>query len=238
LPDNSLQPQKQAPADEVLSADEAAALRASVQAVGRRVAGALAQAGSATAAVQTVVLLHKGADALAARAAADAEQPPLACKPGCAHCCRLLVHTTQPEVFALAQHMQQWPADQLATAVQRLQERVAAPAEPEGFCALLVNQRCSVYAVRPAACRKAHSLDVRACETRAAVVPQNLQLVLDTTALVMGTQAGYRAAGLACDALELNAALLAALLEPGAVQSWYVARGEGTDYKLSSDNIS
>jgi uncharacterized protein len=225
--DRPPQPQKQAPADEVLSADEAAALRVSVQAVGRRVA-----------AVQTVVMLHNGADALSARAAADADQPALACKPGCAHCCRLLVHTTQPEVFALAQHMQQWPADELADTVQRLQDRVAAPADAESFCALLVNQRCSVYAVRPAACRKAHSLDVRACETRAAVVPQNLQLVLDTTALMMGTQAGYRAAGLACDALELGAALLAALQEPGAAQSWFAARGEATHRNLSSDQFS
>jgi uncharacterized protein len=238
--------------DPLFSADETAALRASVQAVSQSVAAALAQAHNADSAVQVVRLLHRGADrvfhaatstaaatapatttATAASGAAVPSLPAIACQVGCAHCCRLRVEATQPEVLALAQHLRDGPADVLAAAVQRLTDHVAArqnatsadgtpPADR--FCALLVNQRCSVYSVRPAACRRAHALDASACETRAAVVPQNMQVTLDVSVLMAGTQAGYRKAGLASDTLELNAGLLAALQDPAAAQRWFADR--------------
>jgi uncharacterized protein len=229
-------------ADPLFSADETAALRASVQAVSQAVAAALAQAHNADRAVQVVRLLHRGADrvfhtatatATAANGAAATPLPAIACQVGCAHCCRLRVEATQPEVLALAQHLRGGPADVLTAAVQRLTDHVAAQktappaagtATADRVCALLVNQRCSAYSVRPAACRKAHSLDASACETRAAVVPQNMQVTLDVSVLMAGTQAGYRQAGLASDTLELNAALLAALQDPTAAQRWFADR--------------
>ncbi len=78
-------------------------------------------------------------------------------------------------------------------------------------CVLLVDGRCSVYVARPAVCRKAHSLDVTACNAGSATIPQDLALLLDAESLIQGVAAACRSAGLAGGALELSAALTALL---------------------------
>lgn len=169
-----------------------------------------------------VANLHRSVDQVVATAARAGPAP--VCQPGCAHCCRLRVEATTPEVFHLARHVQHWPANDLAALLERLRHTVAARQEggPNAHtdCALLVNQRCSAYGARPAACRKAHSLSVVQCETLAPQVPQNLALLLDAEALMVGTAAGYENAQLHAQAHELNAALLLALTHPRLEQAW------------------
>ena len=98
--------------------------------------------------------------------------PTVACDAGCAHCCHLPVDVTAGEFMTLLNHL-------LLTCTDKELERVRQAAQvysdvsartPEENraavrtpCALLVNDRCSAYEVRPLACRGFHSLSVSEC---------------------------------------------------------------------------
>ncbi len=187
-----------------LSDDEARALAESV----RRVrAAAECQLREGATPRRLVAELHRGVDRVAARA--SERGVPIACTPGCDHCCHARVEVLPDEAACLAQILRHWPDEARRAAVARLQAqasaRRAAPLARHA-CALLIEHRCSVYAQRPAACRKAHSLDANACASGAASLPQDLALVLDAQALMRGV-----GQALAAPALELAASLLAQL---------------------------
>src|SRR5205823_15057735 len=84
----------------------------------------------------------------------------IACRSGCAHCCRQRVAVTAIEAFALA-HVLRGRSSLAATVA-------AADARTRGLdgkqrldaaieCPLLVEQKCSVYPARPLVCRTAAS---------------------------------------------------------------------------------
>jgi hypothetical protein len=95
-----------------------------------------------------------------------------ACHSGCAHCCYQAVGVSAPEVFAIYQHLRatRTPVE-LAAVVQRIREaddrtRGLTSAErvsPHNPCPFLVDERCTIYEVRPLACRGTNSLDAAAC---------------------------------------------------------------------------
>ena len=112
------------------------------------------------------------------------------CNPGCAHCCRYHIVTNLAEAHTLAQHIkQEWQADR----IEALRERTrqwhawdnsrpgrpgANPIEPgidlsryEDCCPLLVENRCSAYAVRPIVCRT-HFVSTPPWSCQAANVPE------------------------------------------------------------------
>ncbi|PUA97292.1 putative zinc- or iron-chelating protein [Acidovorax sp. 107] len=191
---------------------------------------------TAQAAVDFIAQLHQGLDAVAEQARATG--PQLACQAGCAHCCYLRVEATEPEVLHIAQYLRSLPdADQAAT-TRRLQQHGAAasaanpaqPGPPAGPtrqpCSFLIDDRCAIYTVRPAACRKAHSLSATHCAEQSPTIPQNLRLLVDAEALMAGTALAYRDQPLPARAHELNAAVLAALdgavaTQPSALLRWY-----------------
>jgi Fe-S-cluster containining protein len=117
---------------------------------------------------------HREADALGARLLATAPSPD--CAAGCAHCCqnpRVGVNATEAQ--ALAAHVRALPLDERERVRQRVgaaaaMVREAAPGSaPRVTCALLGDDaRCSVYALRPFVCRRAHSFDVERCRKAAA----------------------------------------------------------------------
>jgi hypothetical protein len=97
----------------------------------------------------------------------------LACRPGCAHCCYQAVGVTAPEVFAIHEHLRatRTLAD-LAVTARRIREAddvtrgmsSTARLSPAHPCPFLQDERCSIYEVRPLACRGKNSLDASACE--------------------------------------------------------------------------
>jgi hypothetical protein len=197
-----------------LSAEEEAAYRASTARVGERVADALRPVRSAAPAAAFVVQLYRSLDAVVA--AAHERGAAIECQAGCDACCHLRVEVTEAELITLALHLRQWPAPALTALRARLQQQLPAPRTartPPRPCALLQDHRCSVYAVRPAACRKAHSLSAADCRSGAPLLPQDLKLLLDAEALMQGTAAGYRQAGWAASRLELQTALRQILAE-------------------------
>jgi hypothetical protein len=126
----------------------------------------------------------QGADVELAELARSAPPPPFACRAGCAWCCHVLVVVSVAEVARIVRHLQATLDEASYTA---LHERcVALAAERHAMsaarwnrarhaCPLLIQDQCSVYPVRPFACRGMNSLDASACqreyEARAGKLP-------------------------------------------------------------------
>jgi Fe-S-cluster containining protein len=160
--------------------------------------------------------------------------PPLVCQEGCAWCCHKLVGTTAPEVFRIADYLHKQLAPQeLQTIREQIvqldeqkkglrEDRWSAARLP---CPLLMNDRCSVYPVRPLTCRGFNSSDARQCERwvkkreRVEVPIYEPQHRLATFVLD-GLRAGLSESGLPDDLLELTSALRIALKLPNAFDRW------------------
>jgi Fe-S-cluster containining protein len=99
----------------------------------------------------------------------------IACRAGCDHCCHVTVGVTLPEALTIFDHLAQSLS---VEALNELKSRIAAFRErtrglssaerfsPEYPCVFLAAGRCSIYEVRPFACRGMNSLDATECETR------------------------------------------------------------------------
>jgi Fe-S-cluster containining protein len=203
-----------------------------------------------TGRVQTVTLLRQGRTPLVVIAAAEAavaandealraavaRQPraPAACREGCAWCCYQRVGVAAAEVLRIAAYLR----ENLSTAdLASLQERVRRGAELRGAagatvrlpCALLVEDRCAAYPVRPLTCRGFNSSDARRCEQAlatgdAAAVPAYAPQQRLAAFVLDGLRAGLQESRLDGELLELTAALHLALSTPDAL--WRYLAGE------------
>ena len=102
-----------------------------------------------------VVLRRRVADHFAA---ANARSPgALSCRAGCSQCCRVRLGVFGVEAEPIAQALADLERDD-----PELRARVRAQADDPGHeaCALLVDDRCTVYDARPMICRS-HGLAVR-----------------------------------------------------------------------------
>jgi Fe-S-cluster containining protein len=196
--------------------------------------------------VQTVSLLRQGRTPLAVLGAAEAavaandealraavaRQPraPAACREGCAWCCYQRVGIAAAEALRIAAYLRQ---NLSAAHLQALQERVHQGAEQRRAsspaarlpCALLVEDRCAAYPVRPLTCRGFNSTDARRCEQAlttgdAAAVPAYAPQQRLAAFVLDGLRAGLQESRLDGELLELTAALHIALSIPGAAERY------------------
>lgn len=197
-----------------------------------------------------------------------APQGALACREGCAHCCHQRVGATVPEALAIFATLE---ATRSSAELRQVRERVERAyhatrglsrderISPEHPCPLLENDLCSVYEVRPLACRGVHSLDEQACrsklhdkEQRAAYERGELpghsfvEPVRAVHAISAGLQLGlHEGLGLDMRPLDLTAALQLLLSEfdapraAGRAQRWLAGEsafadargGDATDHQ-------
>ncbi|WP_454727875.1 MULTISPECIES: YkgJ family cysteine cluster protein [Cupriavidus] len=158
----------------------------------------------------------------------------VACKAGCDYCCHYRVQVSAAEAFALAEQVATLPADQqgalrarIAQTAQRIAPLTKDQHEATNIpCAFLQNRQCSVYAVRPSACRGHHALDAGVCE-RTFVDPASTELnQLDGSR--QAVHEGYKSTilfgqyhgGQDATAYEMHGAVQAALNNPAAFQRW------------------
>ena len=136
------------------------------------------------------------------------------------------VYASEPEIFQIAATLKTRPSAQFQAVLGRLQTHAAlaahlSTATHRSPCPLLENHLCSVYAVRPAVCRKAHSLDLAACLRPGAAIPQNLNILLQAETLIAGTAAAYQQTGRAVRGHELGQAVLLALNDASLLSRWH-----------------
>jgi Fe-S-cluster containining protein len=158
----------------------------------------------------------------------------IACRAGCAWCCSLFVSATAPEILQIADYLRAtYSADDLAALRERLVQRVkqlqGKTAEQRSAarlpCVLLMNNRCSVYPVRPLACGSWTSTDAKRCEESwrhrwAKTITANQMQLWLYGGVMLGLSEGLAASGLASEQLDLTAALRIALDTPDAAARW------------------
>lgn len=207
----------------MLTDEEQVAFRESIRRVQRLAAKSLSQVGDAGRAIEFVANLHRGLDSVASHASELGSVSD--CKAGCSYCCHVRVEAIDPEIFRIARKVRQQPESEVANLIERLRRRVAAHnaggIDTKLSCTFLVEARCTIYEVRPATCRKAHSLSVKQCEALSPEIPQHLKLLVEAEALMTGTSEAYREAKLSASAHELNSAVLVALNDESAEARWY-----------------
>jgi Fe-S-cluster containining protein len=173
---------------------------------------------------------HAWADAMIDR---SSERERRACRAGCAFCCYLpTVLVTAAEAVRLAAWLQtHCSAEELVEVRRRLLQRDAAatvspPTKQPRPCALLRDNECMAYAVRPLKCRGWNSLRREACEQAYGQSESQVQVPADAYAFVMGNAVlnglsdSATRSGLDGGSYDLSDALLRVLDLPDAVQRW------------------
>ncbi len=129
-----------------------------------------------------------------------------ACKAGCAFCCHYKVEVRAPEMLLIKDYMNKTLSPAKISAVLAEADANAAiirTLTPEQHlttnlkCALLQDNQCSIYPVRPFRCRNFHSTDSAACE-QSHGDPSNMDLatgmVEDVAMLADALTQGFEAA--------------------------------------------
>jgi uncharacterized protein len=178
-------------------------------------------------AIHVVATLHSNIDS--AHRALPAQGPQPECKAGCSSCCHSRVEISDPEALLIARHLREGPTALMAqrTAGLRAQasQRVNGPANQRTPCAFLDEGLCSIYAIRPAVCRKAHSLSAAHCHSQAAEIPQDLGLTVQCEVLIAGTKQAFVQHQLPYGRHEFAAGVLAALANERAAEDWHAGKG-------------
>ena len=160
----------------------------------------------------------------------------LACGKGCSYCCHYRVMVTATEAFVIADTVQsRFDSDRRGNVIEKLKANRASTAgmtakEHEATniaCAFLGDDgACTIYDVRPIACRKHHSADVTPCKITfddpAASMgsPQSLPRRQIADGAISGSLLAARDAGVDTSFYEMTAAVLEALENKSAAKRW------------------
>ena len=207
----------------MLTKEDAVLLQKSIAEVQQKAAHGLENAVQPEAKLHFVRNMQRGVDDMFAAAVIRGEE--FACQIACSHCCELRVEALEPEIFQIVRALQQLPEAELQFWKSRLKVHVDAQKSSNAEhvrrpCVFLQDKVCSIYAIRPAVCRKAHSYSGKACAYHAAEIPQNLTFLLQAEALIQGTAAAYRQHEFHAQAHELSRAVLQALDNPDLEHRW------------------
>ena len=154
------------------------------------------------------------------------------CRRGCTYCCHVNVIATPLEAARLAVRLRAGRRLDLERAVLAAGERLAgldarARLAHKAPCPLLVEDACSLYEVRPLACRALVSVSVRDCERHfrgggeaLRAMPSLLTPRLVASGFISGEIAALGDLGLASHLVELTAALALLLGDPTALDRW------------------
>jgi Fe-S-cluster containining protein len=184
--------------------------------------------------IETLGQINKGrSEAIDGVVADFASEKGAECASGCAFCCHQMVVSTPLEIFNIARHiLDAKPAPEIARLKERLAERARLRLDVQSRygadkpCALLEDNRCSVYEHRPSLCRTMLSTSRSACETSLNSREQRVPFIAEPVVIAFLMQLGIDYAliklrGLSTEKVELSRALSIALenFEP-AFQTW------------------
>jgi Fe-S-cluster containining protein len=180
----------------------------------------------------------------------------IVCKHGCAWCCYMQVGVSAPEVFAIADYLANNKStlslDDAKIRLTSLDHKTnnlsaisrLATQQP---CAFLVNNSCSIYEVRPLACRGSNSIDSERCRLHVEDIDDLLNekkytstpWIHDIPFSIMSTlregmTAGIEEWGIYHVKLELTAAVRIAVEDPNAIEDWMAGKDVFRKGKLNS----
>jgi Fe-S-cluster containining protein len=169
------------------------------------------------------------------------------CAAGCSYCCWLNIDALAHEVILIAayvrSHWTPWEVDDLRAAAEarrahRLQQNHAQRQIDRQPCLLLKDAICSVYPVRPAACRRYFSRDLEACESLwkdpGAEAEVEFPDVHETgRAAAAAVHHAFLKAGLDGAYYDLPSALAEALADPSCADRW---RGGEKAFSAASES--
>jgi len=169
------------------------------------------------------------------------------CAAGCSFCCWLNIDALAHEVILIAAyvraHWTPWEVDELsdAAAARRDRRRHQNHAQRQidrQPCLLLKDGICSVYPVRPAACRRYFSRDLEACEALwkdpEAEAEVEFPVLHDSgRAAAAAVHHAFLKAGLDASYYDLPSALAEALADPGCADRW---RRGGKAFSASAES--
>ncbi len=159
-------------------------------------------------------------------------QPELACHKGCATCCTLRVLATAPEIFLIAQTIKADPelSQILPMRIAEAHQATRGMNEPQRValrrqCPFILSAgACSIYAVRPLACRGHASFSVKDCvdaaSGRAGEIAFSHPHQLVRSLVQNSLQSALREHKYAWAIYELNQGLHLALTNDNAFADW------------------
>ncbi len=165
------------------------------------------------------------------------ENPVIACKKKCSHCCRFRVAISTAEAISIAYYIKETflpkELDRLKTVLNTLATETAKMNTVEWTmsgltCPFLVNEECFIYPVRPLSCRGWNSTDVNLCEyslVNEAVfheLPKHQWEMQQLISVVIldAINEGINEVGLDGNRVELITALKILICDEDAVKKW------------------
>jgi len=171
----------------------------------------------------------------------------IACKKGCSWCCYKQVGVSPLEVFLIAEHLKN---ERIKVSLEEIRSRLMVLDQITNDlssekrlasqlpCAFLVDDCCSIYEVRPLACRGGNSIDADLCRRHVEDIeyvqreeelegsPYWIHAVPFQVmrALREGLTTGMNKWNLGQEKLELTAATLIALQEKNALEKWIAGK--------------
>lgn len=158
-----------------------------------------------------------------------------ACRSGCNYCCHYHIYVSATEAFAIAEYLHKAPESTKTLYLSRLKTN-AAQAEKLGVdlhiktnirCAFLAEGgECSIYALRPGACRRHHSLDVTPCKATFedsnfdGQNPQSPEHVAAEAGFSNASTAAAKHVGFDHSVYEMSGAILEAMTNPSSGKRW------------------
>jgi Fe-S-cluster containining protein len=172
-------------------------------------------------------------DDIAKSSEADARVRPVACRAGCAYCCYARVSVLPSEALNIASFIAtEFKQDAQKAVLERIRSYsdVLSTLPVEGRmsnvmqCPFLLDNRCSIYEVRPLPCRMHHSMSVDACRENFSDHEKPIPMVAEfseaTMPVVDGLNKGAQQAGKRSQDLEFIPALRIAMETEDAAERW------------------
>ena len=170
------------------------------------------------------------------------------CKKGCAHCCRVWVSATVPEVLFIAKSLRRRNdavLDEKVRAAHRITGAYDFASRQRLYqqCPLLAEDLCSVYETRPVSCRFWASTNVMAClrvfrQSSGETVPTPMTHLKGRGAYEIALSLALKHVGLPHYYYELNAALTRALEREDAESAWLGGEDVFFDVRRDPHDVS
>lgn len=175
--------------------------------------------------------------------------PELACRKGCSHCCRTFVSAAPVQIFAIADYIRNRrsePAFQqarLTTAEEATRGFTVDTRDGAGIaCPFLVESTCSIYPIRPPACRAHMSVSLDACKTAEFTkdgpnIPMPFFAPQLRTAVDQALWGVMYKRGLQSRGYELGEAVLKVLPDPMAEARWFAGDDVFADVAVDTSGM-